>query len=140
MILQVPLLAFHPPLPTRVIIQTSLFIWSMTLHLHTLMALSQTSMSYTNNLGNTLPKLNVNTKLLLIPSDFWLQNSQLEAKYTSRLNSSVQLDLPRNSPINSLDCMKSLHILAPIPSPSDFQTVSTLYTQSSTSQCWNQQL
>src|SRR5882724_2622427 len=36
--------------------------------------------------------------------------------------------------------MKSLHSVAPIPSPSDFWTVSMLYTQFSMSQCWNQQL
>src|SRR5882724_12696041 len=36
--------------------------------------------------------------------------------------------------------MKSLHFLAPIPSLSDFQTVSALYTWFSMSQCWNQQL
>src|SRR5882724_5058745 len=36
--------------------------------------------------------------------------------------------------------MKSLHSLAPTLSLSDFQTVSVLYTWSSTSQCWNQQL
>jgi len=36
--------------------------------------------------------------------------------------------------------MKSLHFLTPILSLSDFQTISTLYTQSSTSQCWNQKL
>src|SRR5882672_10610978 len=35
--------------------------------------------------------------------------------------------------------MKSLHDLAPIPSLSDFRTVYVLYTQFSTSQCWNQQ-
>src|SRR5882724_1659410 len=36
--------------------------------------------------------------------------------------------------------MKSLHFLTPILSLSDFQKVSALYTQSSMSQCWNQQL
>src|SRR5882724_1189561 len=36
--------------------------------------------------------------------------------------------------------MKSLHVLAPIPSRYDFWTVSTLYTQYSTFPCWNQQL
>src|SRR5882724_10966025 len=36
--------------------------------------------------------------------------------------------------------MKSLHSLAPILSPSDFQTVSVPYTQYSMSPCWNQQL
>src|SRR5882724_5178597 len=36
--------------------------------------------------------------------------------------------------------MKSLHFLAPIPSLSDFQTVSALYTWFTMSQCWNQQL
>src|SRR5882724_864618 len=74
-------------------------------------------MSYTNNLGNTLPKLNVNTKLPLIPGDFQLHSSQLEAKYMSRLNSSIQLNLPRNSPINSLNHMKSLHVSAPLSHP-----------------------
>jgi len=134
------LLALHPSLPKRVIIRTSWFIQSATLHPHPFVTLSQTSMSYTNNSDNTLPMLNVNTKLPLIPDDYWLRNSRLEAKFMSRLNSSIWHDLPRNYLINSLDCTKSLHFLAPIPSPSDFQTVSMLYTQFSMSQCWNQQL
>src|SRR5882724_2878034 len=101
----------------------------MTLHLHVLVTLSQTLTSYTNNLDNTLPMLNVNTKLLLIPDDYQLRNSRLEAKFMSRLNSSIQHDLLRSYPINSLVCMKSLHSLAPILSLSDFRTVSALYTQ-----------
>src|SRR5882724_6698230 len=101
----------------------------MTLHLHVLVTLSQTSMSYTNNSDNTLPMLNVDTKLLLIPNDYWLWNSRLEAIFMSRLNSSIQHDLPRNYLIISLDHTKSLHFLAPIPSLSDFWTVSTLYIQ-----------
>jgi len=56
------------------------------------------------------------------------------------LNSSVQHDPPRNSQRNSLDCMKSLHILAPIPSHYDFWTVSALYPRYSTFPCWNQKL
>src|SRR5882672_5233363 len=83
--------------------------------------------------------LNIDTKLLLIPNDFRLQNSRLVATLTSRLNSSIRHNLPRSFPINSLDCTKSLHNLAPIPSLSDFWTVSALYTQFSMSQCWNQQ-
>ena len=58
----------------------------------------------------------------------------------SRLNSSVQHYPPRNYLISSLGCMKSLCSQAPTPSPYDFPTVSVLYTQFSTSQCWNQQL
>src|SRR5882724_1472621 len=58
----------------------------------------------------------------------------------SRLNSSIQHDLQRSYPINSLVHMTSLPSLAPILSLSDFRTVSVLYTQFSTSQCWNQQL
>src|SRR5882724_1088101 len=112
----------------------------MTSHPHVLVTLSQTLTSYTNNSDNTLSMLNINTKLLLIPDDYWLQNSRLGAKFMSRPNSSIQHDPPRNYPINSLDCMKSLHFLAPIPSPYDFRTVSVLYTWFSTSQCWNQQL
>src|SRR5882724_6515638 len=88
-ILRVPLLALHPSFPTRVIIQTSRFIWSMTLHPHALVTLSQISMSYTNNLDNTLPMLNVDTKLPLIPNGYWLQNSRLEAMFMSRLNTSI---------------------------------------------------
>ena len=57
----------------------------------------------------------------------------------SRLNSSIQLDLPRNLPRNSLDCMKSLHVLAPIQSPYNFWTVFALFTQFSMSPCWSQQ-
>src|SRR5882672_6916672 len=105
----------------------------------TLVTLSQISKNYTMNYGNTFLKLNGDTKLLLIPDDFQLCNSRLVATLTSRLNSSIQHDLPRSFPINSLDCTKSLHDLEPIPSLSDFRTVSTLYTWFSTSQCWNQQ-
>src|SRR5882724_8824951 len=92
------------------------------------MTLSQTSTSYTSNSDNTLLMLNVVTKLPLILNDYQLRNSKLEAKFMSRLNSSVQHDPPRNYLINSLDHMKSLHFLAPIQSLSDFQTVSTLFT------------
>jgi len=136
---RVPLPALHPSLPTRVIIRTSRFIRSATLHPHALVTLSPTSTSYTNNSDNTLPMLNVDTKLPLIPDDYRLRISRLEAKCMSRLNFPLQHDLPRNYPINSLVRMKSLHSLAPILSLSDFRTVSELYTQFSTSQCWNQQ-
>src|SRR5882672_8530198 len=103
------------------------------------MTLSLTSTNFTTNFGSTLLKLNVDTKLPLIPDNFQLWNSRLVATLTSRLNSSVQHNLPRSFLINSLDRMKSLHDPAPIPSISDFQTVSVLYTWFSTSQCWNQQ-
>src|SRR5882724_1256749 len=102
-ILQVPPLELHPSFPTRVIIQTSPFIQSTTSHPHALVTSSQISMSYTNNSGSTLLKLNVDTKLLLIPGDFQLQNSRLVTRHTSRLNYSVQLHIPRNSLRNSLD-------------------------------------
>src|SRR5467141_1880592 len=91
------------------------------------------------NFGSTSLKLNVDIKLPLIPNDFRLWNSILVATLMSRLNSSILHDLPRSFPINSLDCTKSLHAPAPIPSLSDFQTVSVLYTWFSMSQCWNQQ-
>jgi len=78
-----------PFLPTRVIIQTSPFIWSATLHLAHACDFITDLDSYTNNSGNTLLKLNINTKLLMIPGNFWLWNSQMEAKYTSRLNYSI---------------------------------------------------
>src|SRR5882672_11995385 len=97
-------------------------------------------MKYTMNYSNTLLKLNINTKLPPIPNDYRLQNSRLVATLTSRLNSSIQHNLPRSFPINSLDHTKSLHDLAPIPSLSNFWTVSALYTWFATSQCWNQQL
>jgi len=71
--------------------------------------------------------------------NYRLWNSRLEAMFMSRLNSSIRHDLQRSYLINSLVRTKSLHSLAPILSLSDFQTVSELYTQSSTSQCWNQQ-
>src|SRR5882724_11155415 len=112
----------------------------VTLHPHALVTLSQTSTSYTSNLDNTLPMLNVDTKLPLIPDHYQLRNSRLEATFMSRLNSSIRHDLRRSYLINSLVRTKSLHSLAPILSLSDFRTVSELYTQSSTSQCWNQQL
>src|SRR5882724_7902157 len=105
-----------------------------------LVTLSQTLMSYTNNSDNTMLMLNIDTKLLLIPNNYQLWNSRLEAMFTSRLNTSIQPNLPRNYLINSLVHTKSLHSLAPILSLSDFQTVSALYTRSSMSQCWNQQL
>src|SRR5882724_8051441 len=111
----------------------------MTLHPHVLMTLSQISMSYTNNSDNTLLMLNVDTKFLLIPNDYWLRNSRLEAMFMSKLNYSIQHDLPRNYPINSFVRTKSLHFLAPILSPFNFQTVSALYTKFSTFPCWNQQ-
>src|SRR5882672_3171862 len=139
MILRVPLQALHPSLPTRVIIQTSQFTLSATSLPHMLVTLSLTSMNFTKNFGSTLLKLNVDTKLPLIPDDFRLWNSRLVATLMSRLNSSVRHDLPRSFPINSLDHTKSLHNPAPIPSLSDFQTVSMLYTRFSMSQCWNQQ-
>src|SRR5882672_6211488 len=103
------------------------------------MTLSPTLTNFIKNFGSTSLKLNVDTKLPLIPDDFRLRNSKLVATPTSRLNSSVRHDLPRSFPINSLDRTKSLHDLAPIPSLSDFRTVSALYTRFSTSQCWNQQ-
>src|SRR5882724_2887105 len=105
-----------------------MFIQSMTFHLHMDVTLSQTSMSYTNNSGNTLPNLKINTKLLLIPTTFQPWNSRLVAKHTSRLNYFIQFNLPRNSLRNSLDQMKCLHVPAPIRSAYNFQTVSTLYT------------
>src|SRR5882724_12382032 len=102
------------------------------------MTLSLTSMSCTNNFNSTWLKLNIDTKLPLIPDGFRPRNSKLVAKHTSRLNSSVRHGPPRNSQRNSLDCMKSLHVLAPILSCYDFWTVSTLYTRYSTFPCWNQ--
>src|SRR5882672_4175334 len=111
----------------------------MTLLPHALVTLSPTSMYFIKNFSSTFLKLNVNTKLLLIPDDYRLWNSRLVATLTSRLNSSVRHDLPRSFPINSLDRMKFLHDPAPILSLSDFQTVSALYTWFSMSQCWNQQ-
>src|SRR5882672_8293346 len=138
-ILRVPLPALHPSLPTRVIIQTSQFTLSVTSLPHALVTLSLTSTNFIKNFGSTSLKLNVDTKLPLIPDDYWLRNSRLVATLTSRLNSSVRHDLPGSFLINSLDHIKSLHDLAPIPSLSDFRTVSVLYTQFSMSQCWNQQ-
>src|SRR5882724_2267653 len=102
--------------------------------------LSPTSTSCTNNFNSTSLKLNVDTKLLLIADGFRPQNSKLVAKHTLRLNYSIQHNLPRNSQRNSLDHMKSLHVLAPILSHYDFRTVSALYTRYSTFPCWNQRL
>src|SRR5882724_9244283 len=112
--LRVPLPALHLSLPTRVITQTSRFIRSATLHLRALVTLSQTLTSYTSNSDNTLPMLNVDTKLPLISNNYRLWNSRLEAKFMSRLNSSIQHDLLRSYQINSLVHTKSLHSLAPI--------------------------
>src|SRR5882724_7393211 len=112
----------------------------MTSLLHAHMTLSPTSTSCTNNFNSTSLKLNVNTKLPLIPDGFWPRNSKSVAKHTSRLNSSIQHDPPRNLQRNSLDCTKSLHDPAPIPSHYDFQTVFVLYTRYSTFPCWNQRL
>src|SRR5882724_5219795 len=111
-------------LPTRVITQTLPFIQSMTLHLHALVTLSQISTSYTNSSGSTLPKLNIDTKFLLISDDSWHQNSRLEATCILRLNFSIQPNPPRNYPISSLGHTKSLCSLALSPSPYNFLTVS----------------
>src|SRR5882724_11477287 len=107
---------------------------------HAHVTLSPTSTSCTNNFNSTSLKLNVNTMFPQIPDGFQPQNSKLVVKHTSRLNSSIQHNPPRNFQRNSLDHMKSLHVPAPIASHYDFQTVSTLYTQYSTFTCWNQQL
>src|SRR5882724_13711674 len=115
-ILRVPLLALHPSLPTRVIIQTLPFIRNATLLPHTHVTSSPTSTSCTNNFNSTSLKLNIDTKLLLIPDSFQPWNSKSVAKHTSRLNSSIQHDPPRNLWRNSLDHTKSLHVPAPIPS------------------------
>jgi len=96
-------------------------------------------MSCTNNFNSTLLKLNIDTKFPLIPDGFRPQNSKSVAKHMSWLNSSVQHDPPRNSQRNSLDCTKSLHNPAPIPSRYDFRTVFMLYTRYSMFPCWNQQ-
>src|SRR5882672_34713 len=138
-ILRVPLPALHPSLPTRVIIRTSQFTLSAISLLHALVTLSPTSTNFIRNFGSTSLKLNVATKPLLIPDDFRLRNSRLVATLMSRLNSSVRHDHPRSFLINSLDRTKSLHDPAPIPSLSDFWTVSALYTRFSTSHCWKQQ-
>src|SRR5882724_414099 len=112
----------------------------MTLLPHAHVTLSLTSTSCTNNFNSTLLKLNVDTKFPLIPDGFRPWNSKSVVKHTSRLNSSERHGPPRNSQRNSLDCMKSLHVLAPIPSHYDFRTVSVLYTWYSTFPCWNQHL
>src|SRR5882724_3801189 len=137
-ILRVPLPALHPSLPTRVTIQTLPFTWNVTLLPHVHVTLSPTSTSCTNNFNSTSLKLNVDTKLLLIPEGFWPRNSKSVAKHMSKLNSSIRHDLPRTSQRNSLDRTKSLHDPAPIPSCYDFRTVSVLYTRYSTFPCWNQ--
>src|SRR5882724_10696365 len=75
-ILQVPLSALHPSLPTRVIIQTLPFIRNATSLLHAHVTLSPTSTSCTNNFNSTLLKLNVDTKFPLIPDGFPPRNSK----------------------------------------------------------------
>src|SRR5882724_255930 len=100
---------------------------------------SQTSTSYTSNLGRTLLKLNINTKFLLTPDEFQLRNSRSETMCMSRPNSSIQSNPPRNYLISSLGCTKSLCSRAPTPSPYDFLIASMLNTQFSTYPCWNQQ-
>src|SRR5882724_1968776 len=112
--LRVPLPALHPSLPTRVIIQTLQFTRNATSLPHTHVTLSPTSMSCTNNFNSTLLKLNVDTKFPLIPDGFRPRNSKSVAKHTSRPNSSIRHDHPRNSQRNSSDCTKSLHVPAPI--------------------------
>src|SRR5882724_7124173 len=99
----------------------------MTSHPRVLVTLSQTWTSYTNNSDNTLLMLNVDTQIPLIPDDYWLWNSKLEAMFMSRLNLSIQHDPPRNYLINSLDLTKSLHSLAPTPSPYDFWSLHTVH-------------
>src|SRR5882724_3584300 len=139
-ILQVPLPALHSSLPTRVIIRTLPFTRNATSLPHAHVTLSLTSTSCTNNFNSTSLKLNVDTKLPLIPDGFWPRNSKSVAKHTSRLNSSVQHNLPRNLQRNSLDHMKSLHAPAPIQLHYDFWTVFVLCTRYSMFPCWNRQL
>jgi len=54
--------ALHPSWPTRVIIRTSRFIRSMTLHPHALVTSSQISTSYYQQLGQYLPIAHVDTQ------------------------------------------------------------------------------
>jgi len=65
-------------------------------------------MSYTNNSDNTLPMLNVDTKLLLIPDDYRSGIQDWKPSYV-KAQFSIRHDLRRNYPINSLVRMKSLH-------------------------------
>src|SRR6266481_6768331 len=103
------------------------------------MTLSLTSTSFIRNSSKILLKLNIAIKFPLIPEGTQHQNSRLAARHSSRLNSFTQHDPPRNFLINSLDHTKSLHDPVPTLSHYDFQTVCVLYTQFSTSLCWNQQ-
>jgi len=94
----------------------------------------------TNNLDNTLPMLNVDTKIPLIPNDYQLRNSRLEATFMSRLNSSIWLNLPRNYPINSLVPTKILAL--PGTHSVTLWLLDTLHAVHLyfMSPCWNQQL
>jgi len=61
----------------------------MTLHLHVLVNFVTDLDELHQQLGQHIAKLTTDTKLLLIPSNFQLWNSKLEATFMSRLNSSV---------------------------------------------------
>jgi len=86
-------------------------------------------MSYYQTLGQHIAMLNIGTKLLLIPDDYWLQNSRLEAMVL------CQGSIPYTQPSkklsdNSLDHMKSLHFLAPFhhsPTPDSLQAVTPVF-------------
>ena len=97
-------------------------------------------MNYIKSPGNTSWMLNIYTNSWLTPDIFQPQNSRLAVKPLSKLSSSIQHSLQRSFLKNSLDCMRSLHDWAHTQSPYDFQTVFTLYTWYSTSQCWGQPL
>jgi len=110
---------------------------SATFHLHAYIIFPQTSTSYTSSSGSTLPKLNINTKPLLIPDDLWVQNSGLEGHAFVKAQFFCMTWPSRNFPTNSSGHMKSLHDLTTTQSPCNFWT-SMLYTQFSMSPCWNQ--
>ena len=62
---------------------------------------------------------------------------KIEAKQSSKLNSSIWPNHPRSFLINFSDHVKSLHDLEPTWSSFDLWTVSTPCTQYTTSPCWN---
>jgi len=65
------------------------------LHLHVLVTLSQTSTSYTNNSDNTLPMLNIDTKLPLIPNKLPAPEFKIGSQVYVKAQFSIQHDLPR---------------------------------------------
>ena len=106
--LQVPLLEYHHSLPTRVIIQLSLFIQNINWYLPMLINLSLIYLNFMRNSKKpfSCPKNIIKSWLTRIR--FLHQSSKLVTELMSRHSSSKLPDQQRNSQKNILVPMKSL--------------------------------